>query len=165
MNSHTIRTLYGYHFTLNRRLWQYGVVPLTDEEFLRPLDYSIGSIRNQIVHIMSVDQRWFARLMQRDVPPRSHEDEFTDRASVRATWTRIEEDMQIYVDNVTDKDLMEMISYETSRRGLMSDQRWRILAHVVNHGTDHRAQTRAMLYVLGKPIELEQDMMLLWWEE
>ena len=157
--------LYDYHFTLNRRLWEQGITHLTDEEFIRPLGYSVGSARNQVVHMMSVDQRWFARLMQQDVPPSLNYDEFPDRRSVREAWDTIELTMQTYVNTITDSDLTETITYMTSRRGQVSSERWRVLVHVVNHGTDHRAQTMAELFMLGKPVDLEQDMMLYWWEE
>jgi uncharacterized damage-inducible protein DinB len=165
LNSSVIQKLYTYHFTLNRRLWERGITQLTDEEFVRSLGYSIGSIRNQIVHMMSVDRRWFARLEQQDVPSRLVYDDLPDRVSVRQAWDEIETSMQLYLNDIVDQDLIETVTYLTSRRGLMSDPRWRIMVHVVNHGTDHRAQTMAMLYMLGKPIDLEQDMMLLWWED
>ena len=38
-----------------------------------------------------------------------------------------------------------------------------VLIHVVNHGTDHRAQILARLHELGAPT-LEQDLMLYLWE-
>lgn len=157
--------LYDYHFTLNRRLWEQGISRLTDEEFVRPLDYSVGSVRNQIVHMMSVDQRWFARLMQQDVPPSMNYDDFPDQKSVRKAWDAIEASMQTYVNSVSEGDLSETITYVTSRRGEVTNERWRIMVHVVNHCTDHRAQTMAVLFMLGKPVDLEQDMMLYWWEE
>ncbi len=157
--------LYDYHFTLNRRLWEQGILRLTNEEFVRPLDYSIGSVRNQIVHMMSVDHRWFARLMQQDIPPNLDYDAFPDRDNVRKAWDAIEANMQTYLNSLTDRDLSETITYMTSRRGQVANERWRIMVHVINHGTDHRAQTMAVLYMLGKAIDLEQDMMLLWWDE
>jgi len=36
---------------------------------------------------------------------------------------------------------------------------WQLLTHVANHGTDHRAQTFAMLHQMGAPT-LEQDIIL-----
>jgi uncharacterized damage-inducible protein DinB len=157
--------LYDYHFTLNRRLWERGITQLTDEEFVHPFEYSIGSVRDQLVHMMSVDQRWFARLMQQEVPPSLNYTDFPDRDSVRQAWDAIETNMQSYLHSATDDGLLETITYMTSRRGQVSTERWRIMVHVINHGTDHRAQTMAVLFMLGKPVNLEQDMMLLWWEE
>ena len=40
--------------------------------------------------------------------------------------------------------------------------RWQILLHMVNHGTDHRAQILARLHELGAPTT-EQDLVLYLW--
>ena len=77
MNADNFRKLYQYHFTLNRRVWDRCIVPLSDEQFTRELPYSIGSIRNQTVHMASIDERWFSGLRGVDLP------NFLDRRSSR----------------------------------------------------------------------------------
>ncbi len=51
------RNLYDYHFALNRKLWDEWLVPLTDEQFTRKVEYSVGSVRNQVVHLLNIDDR------------------------------------------------------------------------------------------------------------
>jgi uncharacterized damage-inducible protein DinB len=51
-----------------------------------------------------------------------------------------------------------------SRGGAKQSARWEILAHVVNHGTDHRAQILSLLFQLGAPT-VEQDLILYLWEQ
>jgi uncharacterized damage-inducible protein DinB len=51
MRADEIRHLYEYHFVLNRCVWDESVMALTDAQFVQKLDYSVGSIRNQTVHM------------------------------------------------------------------------------------------------------------------
>ncbi len=69
MTADGIRTLYDYHFALNRRVWDRCVMSLDAARFTEELGYSLGSIRNQVVHVASVDMRWLARLRGAPVPP------------------------------------------------------------------------------------------------
>ena len=142
MQANHIRELYDYHISTNRRLWETSIMTLTDEQFLQPLDYSVGSIRNQCVHLMSIDQRWFSGLRGVVVPDFLNPDLYPTRAEVRAYWDTVEADMQSYLSNLTDDHLS----------GMMNDLPvWAVLQHVALHGMDHRAQMLAMLHGLGAP--------------
>ena len=163
MTPEEIRTLHDYNFWTHRRVWA-CIEQLTDEQFTRHFDYSIGSIRNHIVHVMSVDERWFARLQGIEPPPRLMPDEFPTRADARAKWDTIEASMRAYLDRLTGAELNESFDYDLSHRGGQKhDTRWQILVHVVNHGTDHRAQILSLLYALGAPTT-EQDLTAYLWE-
>jgi uncharacterized damage-inducible protein DinB len=141
ITAENIRSLYEYHFTLNRRLWDTSILTLTEEQFTQKLDYSVGSIRNQMVHLLNVDERWFCGLRGVEVPGFLNPVHFPDRAQVRARWDMVEADMRGYLATLSDPRLAEM--YQEPFRV------WQVLLHVVNHGTDHRAQTLAMLHTLG----------------
>jgi len=56
MNADAFRHFYNYHFAENRKIWDSYVLPLTDEQFTRDVNYSHGSVRDQIIHLMSVDE-------------------------------------------------------------------------------------------------------------
>jgi len=55
MNVNAFRHFYDYHFAENRKIWDY-VTSLSYEQFTQNVAYSAGSARNQIVHLMSVDE-------------------------------------------------------------------------------------------------------------
>jgi uncharacterized damage-inducible protein DinB len=61
MNADAIRHFFNYHFSENRTIWEY-VSQLSDEQFTQDVSYSHGSVRNQIVHLMNVDDAWFSGL-------------------------------------------------------------------------------------------------------
>ncbi|MFW9921355.1 MAG: DinB family protein, partial [Candidatus Thorarchaeota archaeon] len=62
MDKASIDSLFQYHFEFNRRLFDYCTTKLSERDFKKDFDYSLGSIRNLFVHIMSVDDRWFSGL-------------------------------------------------------------------------------------------------------
>ena len=55
MNAHAFRHFYDYHFSENRKLWDRYVTQLSHEQFTQAVDYSHGSVRDQIVHLISAD--------------------------------------------------------------------------------------------------------------
>lgn len=140
MNANDMRQLYDYHFTVNRRIWDRCVAGLTEEQFTQSHDYSIGSVRDQMVHMMSIDDRWFSGLRGAALPDFLDPAAFPDRDSVRVFWDAVEDRMREYLDGLTD----DMLQSDFEHMKV-----WQVLVHVINHGTDHRAQLLALLNQLG----------------
>lgn len=140
MRADDIRSLYDYHFALNRRLWDESVMALTDEQFLEPIAYSVGSVRNQVVHLMDVEGGWFEGL--RGLPRRGFYNpvHWPTRAKIRAHWDGIEADMRAYLAALTDEALDQ--DFAGTPKPMKS---WQVMMHVLNHATDHRAQTLAVI--------------------
>jgi uncharacterized damage-inducible protein DinB len=145
MNADAFRHLYEYHFSENRKLWETHVVPLSQEQFTRHTDYSVGSVRNQTVHLMSCDDYWFSGLRGLEMPEPLNPAEFDDRNLLRSHWDTLEQTMRDYLANLRDEMLFERpLSGEDNVLML-----WQVLLHVANHGTDHRAQILRLLNDLG----------------
>ncbi len=143
-----IRELYDYHLTLNRRLWTHSVMALTQEQYLQNADYSVGSVRNQMVHLMNIEDRWFSGLRGADVPGFADPVHYPTREALRVKWDQVEADIQTYLDALTDEDLLRV--YDEPFHV------WQVLLHVINHATDHRAQVFRLLHSLGAPT-FQQD--------
>ena len=146
MNASAFCHLYDYHFAENRKMWNAYIMPLSQEQFTHHVDYSIGSVRNHIVHLMSVDHAWFSEL--RGNEPTDHLDptRFEDRERIRAHWDNVEQMMRAYLANLRDEMLFEKPFPEGEDQDLLL---WQVLLHVANHGTDHRAQLLRILNDLG----------------
>ncbi len=56
-----VRTLFDYHYAMYDQVWSF-VMELSREEFIREYDYSLLSVRNHLVHVMNVDDRWLSRV-------------------------------------------------------------------------------------------------------
>ncbi|HZU86528.1 MAG TPA: DinB family protein [Anaerolineaceae bacterium] len=144
MNAEAFRHFYGYHFTENRKLWDSYVTLLSDEQFTQANKYSHGSVRDQVVHLISVDEAWFSGLRGVEIP----EDQaaFDDREVIRAYWDKVEQDMRNYLARLRDEMLFEKPFADGEDKDLIV---WQVLLQVVNHGTDHRAQLLRLLNDLG----------------
>lgn len=146
MNANAFRHFYEYHFTENRKIWDSYVAPLTYEQFTQDAGYSHGSIRNQIVHLMSVDEAWFSGLRGVEIPEALEPAASDDRQIIRAHWDQVERDMRAYLAELRDDMLFEHPFADGEDKELIL---WQVLLQVVNHGTDHRAQLLRLLNDLG----------------
>jgi uncharacterized damage-inducible protein DinB len=147
MNADAFRHLYGYHFAENRRLWDSAILALSLEQFTQPVSYSHGSVRDQILHLMSVDEVWFSELQglepSEPFPPATTD----DQGKIRTHWDSVEHMMRHYLDTLRDDMLFDKpIKEPEEDKELIV---WQVLLHVVNHGTDHRAQLLRLLNDLG----------------
>jgi uncharacterized damage-inducible protein DinB len=146
MNADAFRHFYDYHFAENRKIWDRYVTLLSDAQFTQAVTYSHGSVRDQVVHLMSADDYWFSGLRNIPRPEPLDPAEFDDRSILRARWDLIEQNMRAYLAKVQDNMLFE----KPFRDGEDEDlPLWMALLHVANHGTDHRAQILRLLNDLG----------------
>lgn len=150
-----IRDMLDYHYATQRRVWQ-SIMTLTDEQFVKTIPFSHGSIRNQMVHLASTDGGWLRGLQ--GVPnARSFGyavEEYKTRESVRLICDRSAEEVTTFAAGLTEADLRR------TPQG-MPLPIWQTLLHLVNHGTDHRAQVLRALYALEAPT-FDQDLAFYW---
>jgi uncharacterized damage-inducible protein DinB len=155
MNADEFRRVYQYHFAVNRKIWHECVMPLTQAQFIQAEAYSMGSVRNQVVHMMNIDDRWFSGLRGADVPGFINPAQWQKRDKIRAKWDEVETAMRAWLATVTD---------ETLATKPFGDEMtvWQILWHVANHGTDHRAQLLRLLNALGVETFAQDYVYFLW---
>jgi uncharacterized damage-inducible protein DinB len=147
MDANAFRHFYDYHFTENRKTWDSYVTQLSHEQFTQDVAYSHGSVRDQIVHLMSVDDVWFSELRGVEPSELLPPADFDDRESIRAHWDSVEQSMRDYLAGLQDDMLFDKpIGEPEEDKDLVV---WQVLLHVVNHGTDHRAQLLRLLNDLG----------------
>jgi uncharacterized damage-inducible protein DinB len=153
-----VRTMIAYNASLNRRLWD-SMMQLTEAQFVQDAPYSEGSLRNHIVHVAGVNRRWLRGLRELPEPMSFKPDprDYPDRASARALWEDVSQDLDAYVAALDEARL------EQTARG-MNEPIWQILMHLVNHGTDHRAQMLRIVHDLGGP-SFAQDFIIYLWNQ
>ena len=147
MNADAFRHFYDYHFAENRKIWDTYITALSQEQFTQDAAYSHGSVRNQVVHLMSVDESWFSELRGAAPSDPLALANLDDRNVIRAHWDRVEHSMRDYLAELRDEMLFARPIQEPEEdKDLIV---WQVLLHVANHGTDHRAQLLRLLHDLG----------------
>ena len=61
-----------------------------------------------------------------------------------------ERTMRAYVASLDSATLAQPIAYRSTGGSALSNTLWHILVHVVNHGTQHRAEAAVLLTALGR---------------
>ncbi len=120
-------------------------MPLTPAQFIQEAPYAHGSVRNHVVHLISVDATWFNGLRGLEIPEPLNPADFADRQKIKTHWEGVVQEMRAWLANLTDEMLFAR-PLEGEDAGLMV---WQVLIQVVNHGTDHRAQVLRMVHDLG----------------
>jgi len=146
MNADAFRHFYDYHFSENRKVWNY-VTSLSFEQFTQNVDYSHGSVRDQIVHLIDAEDMWFSELRgaspSEPLPPADSD----DREIIRTYWDNVEGNIRAYLAELRDEMLFDKPIREPEEdKDLIV---WQVLLHVANHATDHRAQLLRVLHDLG----------------
>lgn len=163
MDANYFQRLFDYNYWAHHKVWE-CVMLLNEEQYSRANDYSIGSVQEQVVHTMGAEWLFLERV--HGVSPKAIPgvEACPTREMLRAKWDTVEAGWRMFVDGLTDESMRQKLAY-TSLNGQMRRETPldEILAHIVNHGTDHRAQTLAAIHRVGGKT-IEQDLIFYSWE-
>lgn len=149
MNKAFFLSMYDYNFWAHRRVWA-CVLQLDEAQFRQELDYSVGSIFMQVVHTMGVEY-WWLHFLCEGVYDFINPDDYPSREAIRARWDDSERYIRAYLQSLTDAELQREVKPRFWDNHEPAIPVWQALTQVVNHSTDHRAQTLAGLHRLGAP--------------
>ena len=145
----TLRAMYGYNRWATERLLD-ASANLTREQWLAPGNAGRGSVRDTLVHAISAQRSWLG-WWDGSVPAdqrtrlRLDPTEFPDLAAVRAIWATVDLATRTFLDGLTDADLNRVYSHTLPDGRVFRLPLWQLMAHVANHGTQHRSEVAAML--------------------
>lgn len=162
MNAQHFRRLFAYNQWAHARVWE-CVLALSDEQFKRPSDYSVGSVHQQIVHTLEAEWLWFNRVRGTSSPALAPAETYPTLPEIRARWDDILAAWATYADALTDDALLGTISFIALKdKQTHTMPLWEGLMQILNHSTDHRAQTLALIHRVGGKT-LEQDFAFFSW--
>lgn len=96
---------------------------------------------------MLAEWLWLERWLGRS--PGFPTENFSDLASLRARWQKIDGDLNAFIQKLSAADLDRVVEYKNTKGHAFSNPMCQMLQHVVNHGTYHRGQITTMLRQLG----------------
>jgi uncharacterized damage-inducible protein DinB len=153
MTTDLIRTLYDYNYWANELIWN-SIEKLNDGDFEKNTEYSWGSIKTQLVQTMNTEWMWFYRLRGETPKNVLRPEDFPSHDSIKQKWREVEAQVRGYLNTLNDDELKAKFEYTTASGKSHTQSIGEILLHVIISSTDHRAQTIAMLHILGiEPVE------------
>lgn len=149
MNKQDILLLYQYNQWTNKKILD-AVAKVTPEQFLAQSSFPHGGLRSTLVHALFAQWIWRQRWEGVSPSQRFKADDFPTFESLRARWVEEEKLLMAFVENATDESLNSKVHYKTTDGTPHAEILWQLLAHVVNHGTQHKTEAAAMLTDFGQ---------------
>ena len=148
MNKNDIETLYRYNeWAWRRVLGQAALV--SPEQFAAPAPVPQGSLRGTLVHALAAEVAW-RRRWQGDSPAALlSQGDLPTFEALHDRWEQEAQALRDFVAGLTDDDLTGTVHYKTTKGQPMENVLWHLMAHVVNHGTQHRSEAAMLLTSYG----------------
>jgi len=150
MNKQDIQILCRYNAWSNAKILG-AASNLTPEQFLAPALFPHGGLRGTLVHALFAEWLWRQR-WEGTAPHFTFKlkpEEFPTLDSLRARWEDEESRLMGFVANLTEENLHGRIKY-VSTEGVPHERvLWETMAHLVNHGTQHKTEAAAILTGMG----------------
>ena len=147
MNKDDIELLFHYNDWANNRILN-TAANVSQEQLTKPNDLGWGSLRGALVHLMDAEWIWRNLLKDGAFVDELEPKDFPGVSAIRARWGVERRTFWDFLNGLSDKELSGTVIYEaqgkTRHRVL-----WHCLAHVVNHGTQHRSECAALLTGFG----------------
>ena len=151
MQSHEIRNLFDYNYWATGRILA-AAERLTGEQYAAAVPgLSYGSVRTTLVHMLAAESIWRRRCLAGESPTALlREADYPTLAALRRLWVEEEAAMRDGLARLSDERLAGPLEYHTTNGTPMREAHlWRLLVHVVNHGTQHRAEVAVALTAWG----------------
>lgn len=148
MNKQDILILYKYNQWANRKILD-AAANLSQEQFLAEASFPHGGLRGTLVHTLFAEWIWRNRWEGSSPTIRLKPEEFPTFEALRIRWLQEEKHLMDFVEGLTDERLDQTFHYKTTRGEPQRRILWQAMAHVVNHGTQHRAEAAALLTDFG----------------
>ena len=141
------RAIIAYNWWVNRKILD-AASGLSAAELDRDTGATCGSIGANLRHIVAAELGWHSVLagipLQRPEGLRSA----APLSDIREWFQESRQRLDEYAASITDASIDAEVRAERGGQ-TYSGPAWQVLTHVVNHGTQHRAETGGALAVLG----------------
>ena len=148
MNKQDILVLYRYNQWANAKILN-AAANLSHEQFLAPARFPHGGLRGTLAHTLSAEWIWRTRWEGTSPTFLLKSEDFPDFPALRERWAEEETRLMSFVNDMSEERLNETFDYTNTSGKPFSRVLWHALAHLVNHGTQHRTEAAAMLTDFG----------------
>ena len=149
MNKADILLLYKYNQWTSKKILD-AAAQVTPDQFLMSASFPHGGLRSTLVHALFAEWIWHQRWEGISPTTRLKPEDFPTFESLRIRWAEEEKLLMAFVENVTDEQLNNKISYKATNGQPFEEILWQLMVHVINHGTQHKTEAAAMLTDFGQ---------------
>jgi uncharacterized damage-inducible protein DinB len=148
MNRADLELLFRYNAWAWDRVLAQGA-KLTHEQYTMPAPTPQGSLRGTLVHALMAETMWPLRARGESPTTLLREEDVPTFEALAARWESARRALDDLVGGLSDEELAGPIDYKTTKGAPMRNMLWHILAHLVNHGTQHRSEAAMLLTIHG----------------
>ena len=148
MNKQDILILYEYNTWSTAKILD-AASNITQEQFLAPAPFPHGGLRGTLVHALFAEWVWRNRWEGTPSTVKWQQSVFPTFGALRAHWADEALKLINFVANVTEARLYSKIKYISTEGFPHERALWESMAHLVNHGTQHKTEAAAILTGMG----------------
>jgi uncharacterized damage-inducible protein DinB len=150
MNRDDITLLFNYNYWANARILN-AAEGLDGDQYTATIPgLSMGSLRKTLVHTLAAERIWRQRCVNGESPTNLlNESDCPTLESLRQQWAEEEAAVRAGLAHMRDETLAGRLAYRTTDGQPKEETLWQLLAHLVNHGTQHRAEAAVALTAFG----------------
>lgn len=149
MNKQDILTLYQYNQWANAKILD-AASNITQDQYLADAFFPHGGLRGTLVHTLFAEWIWRKRWEGISPTVRLKPEEFPTFESLRIRWAEDERRLMAFVNGLTNEKLDAYFHYTSTNGTPFKRILWHAMAHLVNHGTQHRSEAAALLTDFGQ---------------
>jgi len=150
MDTQNIQLMFNYNYWANGRILA-SASKVTEGQLHAPADFPYGGLHGTLLHIVDAELIWrvlfethsfnnYVELKAEDVP-------IYDLLAKK--FNEEETSMRKYLGTLNDDDVNAHLIYQVDGERQRNRILWHCFYHLVNHGTQHRAEAAAMLTSYG----------------
>ena len=138
--------LYDFSCWANDRVIQ-GARLLREDQLNAPVREGFLSLRGLLVHMLAAEQIWLARCQGESPLHLLQAEDVPTLDALDAQWALVRADMHSFLSQVGTAE--SSVTYHTTRGIEHQNTLWELVAHVINHSTEHRSQGALYLAIQG----------------
>ncbi len=121
-----------------------------EEQLRQDVGLPNGSVLGTLLHTVEAEFVWRSRCAEGAWPSALLDpSDFATLDAVAARMQAEERETRAYLGRLTDADCASTLSYRSTGGKVYTHVLWQILAHIVNHGTQHRSECAHVLTGFG----------------
>lgn len=159
MNKQDILLLYNYNQWSTKKILD-AASGVTEEQYLAAAAFPHGGLRGTLVHALFAEWIWRNRWEGTSPKHRFKSEDFPTFESLRARWMDEEKLLMSFVEKLTEEKLNNIVAYTSTEGQAHKRILWQTMAHLINHGTQHKTEAAAILTGYGHS---PGDIDLIWY--